>query len=85
MKKKMKLITSLSININKVNSLKQLEHLFNKHEGLMIQEYMPGKEYGADVYIDLLTGELKTIFLKEKLLMRSGETDKSISVRNTII
>src|SRR5690554_2420891 len=35
--------------------------------------------------IYILTGELKTIFIKGKLLMRSCETDKSISVRNTII
>src|SRR5699024_12533569 len=33
-------------------------------------------------YIDMNNGQLIDVFIKEKLRMRSGETDKSISVHN---
>ena len=41
-----------------------------------------GTEYGADVYIDMLTGKCTSIFIKEKVKMRAGETDKSVSVKD---
>ena len=49
---------------------------------IMIQEFMSGREYGADVYVDMLSGKCVSVFLKEKLRMRAGETDKSVSVHN---
>ena len=48
----------------------------------MIQELMTGQEIGADVYIDPLTHEVISIFTKKKILMRAGETDKSVSFKN---
>ena len=50
------------------------------YDDLMIQEYMDGQEYGADVYIDMLSGKCTSIFIKKKIKMRAGETDKSVSV-----
>ena len=41
---------------------------------------MTGREYGADVYVDTITGQVVSVFTKEKLKMRAGETDKSVSV-----
>lgn len=73
---------SASININKVTSKEEIELLFKKHEDLMIQEFMDGTEYGADVYIDMITGETVSIFLKQKIKMRAGETDKSVSIKD---
>lgn len=73
---------SASININKVTSKKELEVLFAEHNNLMIQEFMTGKEFGADVYIDMISGKVVSIFAKEKLLMRAGETDKSVSIKD---
>ena len=73
---------SASININKAYSKEEIELLFKKYDDLMIQEYMNGKEYGADVFIDIISGEVVGIFLKEKIKMRAGETDKSVSVKN---
>ena len=72
---------SASLHISKVASDQELEVLFGLYEDLMIQEFMDGPEYGADVYIDLLTGRVSTIFVKKKIKMRAGETDKSVSVR----
>ena len=48
----------------------------------MIQELLDGQEIGADVYIDLLTGKVVSIFTKKKLRMRAGETDKSVSFKD---
>lgn len=73
---------SASININKVTSNEQLEDLFKRYDDLLIQEMMDEKEYGVDVYIDLISHEPVSIFIKEKLAMRAGETDKSVSIRN---
>ncbi|HFL3828498.1 TPA: ATP-grasp domain-containing protein [Clostridioides difficile] len=73
---------SASININKVNSKEEVKILFNQFDNLMIQEFMDGIEYGADVYIDMISGEPVAIFTKEKIKMRAGETDKSVSMKD---
>ena len=43
-------------------------------ESVVIQEFISGKEYGLDVFNDLNGEHLQTI-IKQKLAMRSGETD----------
>ncbi len=73
---------SASINISKVNTRDEIELLFNRFDNLIIQEYINGIEYGADVYIDIISGEMVAIFVKEKIKMRAGETDKSVSVKD---
>lgn len=72
---------SASLNINKVSSDDEIEVLFDLYDDLMIQEFMNGQEYGADVYIDMLSGRCTSIFVKKKIKMRAGETDKSVSVK----
>lgn len=73
---------SASININKVFSKEEIELLFDRYDNLMIQEYIDGTEYGVDAYIDMNSNEPVAIFIKEKIKMRAGETDKSVSVKN---
>lgn len=73
---------SASLNINKVSSDQELEMLFHLYDDLMIQEFMDGQEYGADVYVDMISGKCTSIFVKKKIKMRAGETDKSVSVKN---
>ena len=73
---------SASININQVKSAEEIRVLFHLYDDLMIQEYMSGTEYGADVYIDMLSGKCTSIFIKKKIKMRAGETDKSVSVKD---
>ena len=73
---------SASININLVNSDEEIELLFRLYDDLMIQEYMNGQEYGADVYVDMKSGKCTSIFIKKKIKMRAGETDKSVSVKD---
>lgn len=73
---------SASISISKVYDKETVNVLFAHEDGLMIQEFLDGKEIGADVYIDLISGEVVSIFTKEKIKMRAGETDKSVSFKN---
>ena len=73
---------SASIAISKVEDRETLELLFAHDENLMIQEYLKGQEIGADVYIDMISGEVVSIFTKKKLVMRAGETDKAVSFRD---
>jgi carbamoyl-phosphate synthase large subunit len=73
---------SASINISKVTSKEEIELLFSSFDNLMIQEFMNGTEYGVDVYIDMISGEPVSIFIKEKIKMRAGETDKSVSIKD---
>lgn len=73
---------SASIGISKVWDTETIELLFSKNENLMIQEYLNGQEIGADVYIDMSTGEVVSIFTKKKLCMRAGETDKAVSFKD---
>ena len=73
---------SASLHINKVYSSKEIEVLFDLYDDLMIQEYMDGQEYGADVYIDMISGRCTSIFVKKKIKMRAGETDKSVSYKD---
>ncbi len=73
---------SASIAISKVYDKETIELLFKKSDNLMIQEFLNGQEIGADVYIDMLSGEIVSIFTKKKLLMRAGETDKAVSFKD---
>ena len=73
---------SASIAISKVYDMETVDLLFEHTPGLMIQEFLNGQEFGADCYIDLISGELVSVFTKKKLLMRAGETDKAVSYKD---
>lgn len=70
---------SASLSISKANDKETVDFLMSRDKGLMIQEFLHGQEIGADIYIDMLSGEVVSIFTKKKLLMRAGETDKAVS------
>ena len=76
---------SASIAISKVWDMETVDLLFRHTAGLMIQEFLDGQEFGADCYIDLISGEPVSIFTKKKLLMRAGETDKAVSFQDPIL
>lgn len=73
---------SASIAIAKAEDEKTARFLFEQREGMMIQEFLKGQEIGADVYIDMISGEVISIFTKKKLVMRAGETDKAVSFKD---
>lgn len=72
---------SASLQISKAEDYETVEFLFCHGDEMIIQEFMTGQEIGADCYIDLLSGEVVSIFTKKKLLMRAGETDKALSFK----
>jgi len=49
--------------------------------GVIIQEMLQGAEYGVDIVNDL-NGDFACCFVKQKLGMRSGETDAAITVED---
>jgi len=73
---------SASIAISKVFDKETVELLFAHNDNLMIQEFLNGQEIGADVYIDMVSGEVVSIFTKKKIVMRAGETDKAVSFKD---
>ncbi len=73
---------SASISISKAYDRETVELLFAHEDGLMIQEFLDGQEIGADVYIDMVSREVVSIFTKKKLKMRAGETDKAVSFQD---
>ena len=73
-------IGSASIEVRRVETVEEVEQLFSKNTDLIVQELLVGQELGVDAYVDLISGKVTSIFIKEKLTMRAGETDKSRSV-----
>lgn len=74
---------SASINITKAYDKETVELLFSHDEHLMVQQFLNGQEIGADVYIDMISGEVVSIFTKKKIKMRAGETDKAVSFKDS--
>lgn len=73
---------SASIAIAQAVDERTARFLFEQNENMMIQEFLNGQEIGVDVYIDMISGEVVSIFAKKKLLMKAGETDKAISFKD---
>ncbi len=73
---------SASINISKVSTKEEVDLLFSLYDDLIIQEFLDGQEIGADIYIDPISKKVVSIFTKEKIKMRAGETDKARSFKD---
>lgn len=70
---------SASVGVEKVFSMERTCTLMQKEDGLMIQQFMDGLDMDADCCVDMISGEVLSVFTKHKLLMRAGEADKAIS------
>lgn len=72
-----------SIGIQKVENMELLSVLCKYSEDdLLIQSFSNGEEFGADIYVDMLSHQPVSVFVKKKLRMRAGETEKSVSVKD---
>lgn len=76
---------SASISISKAYDKETVDLLFAHEADLMIQEFLDGQEIGADVYIDMISCEVVSIFTKKKIKMRAGETDKAVSFKDPVL
>lgn len=73
---------SASIAISKAYDEETVRLLVSHGEEMMIQEFLDGQEIGADCYIDLCSHRPVSVFTKEKIVMRAGETDKAVSFKD---
>ena len=71
-----------SVETSIVDNLEKVKTVF--HEGLMIQEVLKGTEHGCDVFNTFEQEPVRCV-VKKKIAMRSGETDKSITVDNKVL
>ncbi|WP_294376404.1 ATP-grasp domain-containing protein [uncultured Clostridium sp.] len=71
-----------SIGKHIVETEEELIKYFNLYEDYIIQPVIKGKEIGVDVYVDMISHKVTSIFAKEKILMKNGETNKSISIKD---
>ena len=58
-----------------------LSNASGDEEYILIQEKIEGPEYGLDIMNDL-SGNYQGVSVKQKLSMRSGETDKALIIEN---
>lgn len=73
---------SASLGVNMVNNEGELQKLWITDTDQILQERISGKEYGVDCYVDAISNDIIDIFIKNKINMRSGETDKAVSTDN---
>ena len=76
------ILGSGSVDTYIVDDVEKLKALF--HEGMIIQEKLDGVEYGIDVFNSVEKSPLRCV-VKRKIAMRSGETDKCVSVHNNLV
>ncbi|MET1936041.1 ATP-grasp domain-containing protein [Enterococcus faecium] len=69
---------SASIDISIIQNEEDLKY-YADDENIIYQEFISGQEIGVDAYLDMINGKLVNLFMKKKIKMRSGETDKSVS------
>lgn len=71
-----------SLNINVARNIDEAKIIFQASNEMIVQEYLDGQELGVDVYVDMISKKAVSIFIKEKLEMRAGETDKARSIKS---
>lgn len=73
---------SAGLGTAKINSGRELRaHTRVFGEQLLVQDYVPGREFTIDVY-RTRDGEIKCIVPRQRLVVRSGEVDQGITVNN---
>lgn len=73
---------SASAGIARIDDRGQLDQAFATTPDLIIQEFLPGEPVDVDVYVDMVSGEVVSMFAKKKLRMRAGTADKSVSFKD---
>lgn len=71
-----------SVSTYIVDTMEKLLALYTKE--MIIQEFIEGEEYGIDVFNDFEKRPIRCV-IKQKLAMRSGETDKAKLVKSPVI
>ncbi|MBN1555971.1 MAG: ATP-grasp domain-containing protein [Phycisphaerae bacterium] len=73
---------SAGLGTAKINSERELQaHMHVFGDQLLVQDYVPGREYTVDVY-RTRSGEIKSIIPRQRLVVRSGEVDQGITIHD---
>ena len=72
--------------ISIANNENEVEFFLNyyNNEDMIVQEFMEGPEYGFDILNDF-NGQTVTAVVKQKMKMRSGETDQGYAIRDSAL
>lgn len=76
---------SASLNISVARNINEARIIFESSPEMIIQEFLNGQELGIDVYVDMLSKKVVSIFIKEKISMRAGETDKARTIKSDVL
>lgn len=68
------LVYSFRRNKDRINKTYLKYESSTEKDNIIVQEFLAGEEYGADIINDL-QGNVRNIILRKKIAMRSGETD----------
>jgi len=71
-----------SVGARKVESYELLKEVMERSPELIIQELMTGKDMDADLYVDIVSGEVIAIFSKKKISTTIGGANKTISFKD---
>lgn len=72
-----------SVGIAKIENYEELQERVNEGKfEYIIQEYMDGEDFDADVYIDTISNKVVSIFMKKKIETRIGGASKTISFKD---
>jgi carbamoyl-phosphate synthase large subunit len=73
---------SAGIGAHLVASSEELDrHVATFGDAMVVQEYIPGPEYTIDVY-RTRAGEVKCVVPRQRLVIRSGEVEKGVTVKD---
>jgi carbamoyl-phosphate synthase large subunit len=75
---------SASIDLHRVDRAEDLYAVLARRNDFFVQWFADGQEYGLDILNDL-EGNLLAVTVKHKLNMRNGETDKSVTVKDSAL
>lgn len=71
-----------SVGARKIENMKELKNAMDINSDLIIQEYMQGIDLDVDVYVDTISNEVISIFLKRKIETKIGGANKTISFKD---
>ncbi|RRD93862.1 ATP-grasp domain-containing protein [Clostridiales bacterium COT073_COT-073] len=75
-----------SVGAQKVYTDAELQLILkNAAQPYIIQEFIEGMDIDADVYVDAISHQVVSIFLKEKIERMIGGTSKAISIKDTVL
>lgn len=71
-----------SVGARKVSDLTELKNILSKEDSMIIQEFMEAEDLDADVYVDVISKKIVSIFAKKKIETKIGGASKTVSFKD---